>query len=52
MDNLNICLMNDSFPPCIDGVANAVFNYGRILSEWYGTATVVTPAYPDAADGE
>ena len=52
MDNLNICLMNDSFPPCIDGVANAVVNYGRILSERYGTATVVTPAYPDAADGE
>ena len=52
MEKLNVCLMNDSFPPCIDGVANAVVNYGRILSSEYGAATVVTPAYPGASDGD
>lgn len=26
-DKMNICLINDSFPPLIDGVANAVLNY-------------------------
>ncbi len=41
--NLNVCLMNDSFPPVIDGVANAVINYARVLSEGPGNAVVVTP---------
>lgn len=50
MDNLNVCLINDSFPPAIDGVANAVVNYGRIISQRHGKATVVTPYYPDADD--
>ena len=35
MENLNICLLNDSFPPVIDGVSNTVYNYARILSrDW------------------
>ena len=46
----NVCLINDSFPPAIDGVANAVVNYGRIISEKLGKASVVTPFYPDADD--
>ena len=50
MENLNVCLMNDSFPPAIDGVANAVTNYARIISASHGQATVVTPFYPDADD--
>lgn len=50
MDDLNVCLINDSFPPAIDGVANAVTNYARIISERHGKATVVTPFYPDADD--
>ena len=29
MSNRTICLINDSFPPVTDGVANAVVNYGR-----------------------
>ena len=29
MEKLNVCLLNDSFPPTIDGVANAVCNYAR-----------------------
>ena len=35
---LNVCLMNDSFPPVVDGVANAVVNYAKILTETEGSA--------------
>lgn len=45
-----ICLMNDSFPPVIDGVANAVMNYGRCLSEAGEHPVVITPEYPGAED--
>lgn len=48
---LNVCLINDSFPPIIDGVANAVKNYASIISSDLGEATVVTPACEDADDG-
>ena len=50
MDKLNVCLINDSFPPEIDGVANAVTNYARIINREHGRATVVTPSNPDADD--
>ena len=50
MDKLKVCLLNDSFPPAIDGVANAVTNYGQIISRKHGEAAVVTPFYPDADD--
>ena len=50
MDRLNVCLLNDSFPPVIDGVANAVRNYAEIIARDYGSPTVVTPWYPDADD--
>ena len=46
----NICLINDSFPPAIDGVASAVVNYAGEIQKHYGRATVVTPYYPDADD--
>ena len=46
----SICLINDSFPPVIDGVANAVTNYATVIQKGYGNATVVTPYYPDADD--
>ena len=49
-DKLNVCLMNDSFPPVIDGVANAVINYAKIISSELGSATVVTPDYPGVVD--
>jgi glycosyltransferase involved in cell wall biosynthesis len=42
--------MNDSFPPIIDGVSNAVYNYARIIQESYGKAVVVTPQHPEAED--
>ena len=37
MPKLNVCLINDSFPPEIDGVANAVTNYAQIITEKFGT---------------
>lgn len=45
-----IGLFNDSFPPTIDGVANAVKNYAEIITEKYGKAVVVTPKYPNVTD--
>ena len=46
---MNICLLNDSFPPVIDGVANVVMNYGRVLTGGHGDDVIVgTPRYPDA----
>ena len=50
MDKLNVCLINDSFPPLIDGVANAVVNYAQIITREKGSAAVVTPYYPDTDD--
>ncbi len=50
MDKTKICLINDSFPPAIDGVANAVVNYGAYITKNHGEAVVVTPYYPDADD--
>lgn len=50
MEKLNVCLVNDSFPPAIDGVANAVTNYAKYISSEHGNATVVTPFYPNADD--
>ncbi len=50
MEKLNVCLINDSFPPEIDGVANAVTNYASIISSSIGNAAVVTPSHPQADD--
>lgn len=50
MEKLKVCLVNDSFPPAIDGVANAVTNYGRVIAGELGEAVVVTPFYPNADD--
>lgn len=46
----NICLLNDSFPPIIDGVANAVSNYARVLHDRGDNVSVVTPEHPEADD--
>lgn len=46
----NVCLMNDSFAPVVDGVANTVINYAKIINGGLGEATVVTPEYPGAED--
>ena len=50
MDKHTICLLNDSFPPIIDGVANAVVNYAENIEKHHGHAVVVTPSVPDADD--
>ncbi|MCR5774333.1 MAG: glycosyltransferase [Lachnospiraceae bacterium] len=45
---MKICLLNDSFPPVIDGVANVVMNYAKILTEKGEDVLVATPRYPEA----
>ncbi len=52
MENIRVCLMNDSFPPLIDGVANAVVNYAKIINGSENSATVLTPSHPRAKDNE
>ncbi len=47
---LNVGLFNDSFPPQIDGVANAVQNYAAIINNNFGKSLVVTPKYPGYID--
>lgn len=48
--NETICLLNDSFPPVIDGVANAVVNYAQNLYRMEENPVVITPEYPGADD--
>ena len=46
---MKVCLLNDSFPPVIDGVANVVTNYAQCLTHDHGAEVAVgTPRYPDA----
>lgn len=47
---LKVGLLNDSFPPMIDGVANATYNYANIINQKYGTPTVIVPYYPNVFD--
>ena len=47
---MKVALFNDSFPPTIDGVANAVQNYAQIITDNYGESVVVTPKYPHVTD--
>ena len=47
-----ICLLNDSFAPVIDGVANAVMNYAKNLSSDEESSVVITPDYPGANDSQ
>ncbi len=50
---MNICLLNDSFPPVIDGVVNVVMNYAEYLSRDHQANVVVgTPRYPEADYGQ
>ena len=47
---LKVGLLNDSFPPTIDGVANTVLNYAESITKNHGEALVVTPKYPHVVD--
>jgi len=49
-DKLRVCLLNDSFPPVVDGVANAVVNYARCITASEAGCAVATPDYPGAVD--
>ena len=49
-DRLNVCLLNDSFPPIIDGVANVISNYADIIQKKFGNAVVATPSNPGVVD--
>ncbi len=49
-EKLNVCLMNDSFPPTIDGVANVVVNYAKHITASHGSCAVATPEYPGVQD--
>lgn len=52
MQNIQtICLLNDSFPPQIDGVSNTILNYARQIVASEKEAIVVTPSHPQAEDG-
>lgn len=50
MTKLTVGLLNDSFPPTIDGVANTVVNYARYIHRNHGAAVVATPWYPKVQD--
>ncbi|MBQ9272966.1 MAG: glycosyltransferase [Mogibacterium sp.] len=47
---MTVCLLNDSFPPTIDGVATVVFNYARNIEKYHGHSLVVTPSVPGTDD--
>ena len=49
---MRVCLLNDSFPPVIDGVANVVMNYAKILqTQNLAKVAVGTPRYPGVSYG-
>ncbi|MDW7660409.1 MAG: glycosyltransferase [Bacillota bacterium] len=50
MKKLTIGLFNDSFPPTVDGVANTVLNYAKVIEERFGKSIVATPKYPRVSD--
>ena len=46
---MKVCLLNDSFPPVLDGVANVLINYARYLPSDFASPVIVgTPRYPGA----
>lgn len=45
---MKVCLLNDSFPPVIDGVVNVLMNYANYMMSDYGAQIEVgTPEYPE-----
>lgn len=47
---MRVCLINDSFPPAIDGVATVVINYAEAMTRSHGQAVVAAPDYPGETD--
>lgn len=50
MKTHTIALLNDSFPPIIDGVTNAVVNYAKYIEANHGHSVVMTPQVPGSDD--
>ena len=50
MERIHVGQFNDSFPPTIDGVAQAVKNYAYWLQRNHCDVTVVTPYYKNVKD--
>ncbi len=48
--NLSVGLLNDSFPPLIDGVAMATLNYAKILHQRGRNVVVAVPRVPKVKD--
>ena len=45
---MRVCLLNESFPPVIDGVVNVMMNYADYMRRDFGAQIEVgTPEYPD-----
>jgi glycosyltransferase involved in cell wall biosynthesis len=45
---MKVCLLNESFPPVIDGVVNVMMNYAKYMMRDFGAKIEVgTPEYPD-----
>ena len=50
---MKVCLLNESFPPVIDGVVNVMMNYADYMMRDFGAEIVVgTPEYPDGKYNE
>ena len=44
---MKVCLLNESFPPVIDGVVNVMMNYADYMMRDHGAKVEVgTPEYP------
>ena len=44
---MKVCLLNDAFPPVIDGVVNVLMNYADYMMKDYNAEIIVgTPEYP------
>ena len=44
---MKVCLLNESFPPVLDGTANVLINYAKYLIEDFNSQVIVgTPRYP------
>ena len=46
---MKVCLLNESFPPVLDGTANVLINYANYLQKDFNSPVIVgTPRYPGA----
>lgn len=47
---LKVGIMNDCFPPTLDGTATTTLNYANIINEKFGESMVITPRVPGVKD--